>query len=159
MHILDGLRIALANIDKVIATIKKSKDKDEARDTAADGDTGPAGDNGEDGTPAAPCRELVAALRASGQDAEIVVYRGARHSFDNVGRRLASLGNVDSVARCRLRTASILGPLLDPDALRACMTKGATVGWSPAATAAPEPDEEPPQMRWVFGSHGFQGVP
>lgn len=90
----------------------------------------------DDWTPAAPCRELVSALRASGQDAEIVVYRGARHSFDNVGRRLASLGNVDSVARCRLRTASILGPLLDPDALRACMTKGATVGWSPAATAA-----------------------
>jgi DNA gyrase subunit A len=30
-HILEGLRIALVNIDKVIATIKKSKDKDEAR--------------------------------------------------------------------------------------------------------------------------------
>ncbi len=32
MHILDGLRIALLNIDDVIATIKKSKDKDEARE-------------------------------------------------------------------------------------------------------------------------------
>ncbi len=31
LHILEGLRIALANIDEVIATIKKSKDKDEAR--------------------------------------------------------------------------------------------------------------------------------
>lgn len=31
LHILDGYRIALANIDEVIATIKKSKDKDEAR--------------------------------------------------------------------------------------------------------------------------------
>lgn len=31
-HILEGLRIALANIDKVIETIKKSKDKDEARE-------------------------------------------------------------------------------------------------------------------------------
>jgi len=30
-HILEGLRIALHHIDKVIATIKKSKDKDEAR--------------------------------------------------------------------------------------------------------------------------------
>ncbi|MFA6131899.1 MAG: DNA gyrase subunit A [Patescibacteria group bacterium] len=30
-HILEGLRIALLNIDKVIETIKKSKDKDEAR--------------------------------------------------------------------------------------------------------------------------------
>lgn len=31
MHILEGLRIALINIDDVIATIKKSKDKDEAK--------------------------------------------------------------------------------------------------------------------------------
>lgn len=30
-HILEGLRIALADIDKIIALIKKSKDKDEAR--------------------------------------------------------------------------------------------------------------------------------
>lgn len=30
-HILEGLRLALAEIDKVIETIKKSKDKDEAR--------------------------------------------------------------------------------------------------------------------------------
>jgi DNA gyrase subunit A len=30
-HILEGLRIALIHIDKIIATIKKSKDKDEAR--------------------------------------------------------------------------------------------------------------------------------
>jgi DNA gyrase subunit A len=30
-HILEGLKIALASIDKIIATIKKSKDKDEAR--------------------------------------------------------------------------------------------------------------------------------
>lgn len=32
LHILDGLRIALAHIDEVIAIIKKSKDKDEARE-------------------------------------------------------------------------------------------------------------------------------
>lgn len=31
LHILDGLRIALAHIDEIIATIKKSADKDEAR--------------------------------------------------------------------------------------------------------------------------------
>lgn len=31
-HILEGLRIALLNIDDVIATIKKSKDKDEAKE-------------------------------------------------------------------------------------------------------------------------------
>jgi DNA gyrase subunit A len=32
MHILEGLRIALLHIDDVIATIKKSKDRDEARE-------------------------------------------------------------------------------------------------------------------------------
>ena len=32
MHILEGLMIALLHIDEVIATIKKSKDRDEARD-------------------------------------------------------------------------------------------------------------------------------
>jgi DNA gyrase subunit A len=32
LHILEGLMIALENIDEVIATIKKSKDKDEARE-------------------------------------------------------------------------------------------------------------------------------
>ncbi len=32
LHILEGLRIALKKIDEVIATIKKSKDRDEARD-------------------------------------------------------------------------------------------------------------------------------
>ncbi len=31
-HILEGLKIALENIDKIIATIKKSKDKEEARE-------------------------------------------------------------------------------------------------------------------------------
>ncbi len=31
LHILEGLRIALLNIDEIIATIKKSKDKDEAK--------------------------------------------------------------------------------------------------------------------------------
>ena len=28
-----------------------------------------------------------------------------------------------------------------------------------AATATPEPLLEPPGVRWVCGSHGFQGVP
>ncbi len=32
LHILEGLKIALENIDEVVATIKKSKDKDEARE-------------------------------------------------------------------------------------------------------------------------------
>src|SRR5579872_3506313 len=28
-----------------------------------------------------------------------------------------------------------------------------------AATATPDPDEDPPGVRWVFKSQGFQGVP
>jgi DNA gyrase subunit A len=36
-HILEGLRIALLHIDKIIATIKKSKDKDEARENLMKG--------------------------------------------------------------------------------------------------------------------------
>jgi hypothetical protein len=30
---------------------------------------------------------------------------------------------------------------------------------SPAATAAPDPEEEPPQIRWVLASQGFHAVP
>ena len=32
-------------------------------------------------------------------------------------------------------------------------------GQSPAATAAPEPEDEPPQIRCVTASHGFRGLP
>ena len=88
----------------------------------------------DDWTPAAPCRELVEALRASGQDAEITVYAGAHHSFDNVGRRVTWLPNVDSAAGCRVEAVSILGPVHDATAARGCLHKGATLGWSPAAT-------------------------
>ena len=88
----------------------------------------------DDWTPAGPCRELVEALRASGQDAEITVYEGAHHSFDNVGRRVVWLPNVDSAAGCRVEAVSILGPVRDANAARGCLHKGATLGWSPTAT-------------------------
>ena len=89
----------------------------------------------DDWTPTLPCVELVAALRAAGQDATITVYRGAHHSFDNIGRPITRLPNVDSGAHCRIRAASITGPLLDRDQLSTCLRKGATIGWSRAATA------------------------
>lgn len=88
----------------------------------------------DDWTPAAPCRELVQQLRVAGFDAEITVYPGAHHSFDNVGRSVVWLPRVDSAAACRLRTASILGPVLNPEEL-SCLHKGATLGWSAEATA------------------------
>lgn len=89
----------------------------------------------DDWTPAAPCRELVAALKAAGHDAEMTLYAGAHHSFDNVGRPLTYLPRADNGAACRPRGASILGPLLNPEELAGCLRKGATIGWDPAATA------------------------
>jgi dienelactone hydrolase len=89
----------------------------------------------DDWTPAAPCRELVTALKSAGQDAEITVYPGAHHSFDNVGRPVTYLANVDNGATCRPRAASIVGPLLNLTELLGCLKKGATIGWSAAATA------------------------
>jgi len=88
----------------------------------------------DDWTPAAPCRELVAMLKAGGFDADITVYPGAHHSFDNVGRRVAWLPRVDSAAGCPIRSASILGPVLNGAEVLGCLHKGATLGWSPTAT-------------------------
>jgi dienelactone hydrolase len=88
----------------------------------------------DDWTPAAPCRELVALLKAGGFDADITVYPDAHHSFDNVGRRVTWLPRVDSAAGCPIRSASILGPVLNGAEILGCLHKGATLGWSPAAT-------------------------
>jgi len=87
----------------------------------------------DDWTPARPCEELVARLAASGQDARITVYPGAHHSFDNVGRPVMRLPDVDSGAGCRFVLPTITA---SPGAeeIRACLTKGATIGWSPEAT-------------------------
>ena len=88
----------------------------------------------DDWTPAAPCRELVQALRGSGQDAEITVYSGAHHSFDNVGRPVTWLPLVDNGAGCAIEAASILGPVNNLSDVLGCLRKGATLGWSATAT-------------------------
>ena len=88
----------------------------------------------DDWTPAAPCRELVERLRARSQDAEITVYRGAHHSFDNVGRAVQWLPLVDNAAGCTIDAVSILGPVNNLTEVLGCLRKGATLGWSPAAT-------------------------
>jgi len=80
----------------------------------------------DDWTPSAPCQELVEERRRSGQDAEITVYPGAHHSFDNIGRRVTWLPAV----------VSILGPVTNAAEVRGCLRKGATLGWSAAATRA-----------------------
>jgi dienelactone hydrolase len=88
----------------------------------------------DDWTPAAPCQQLVARLVRRGQDARITVYPGAHHSFDNIGRSLVRLANVDSGAGCFFELPSLAGPQPPADAVRACLTKGATIGWNPEAT-------------------------
>jgi hypothetical protein len=55
--------------------------------------------------------------------------------IDAVGLPKTTLPDVDNPAACVLRAPSILGPLLDPAGLAACLRKGATIGWDPDATA------------------------
>ena len=88
----------------------------------------------DDWTPAGPCVRLAQQLKGSGQDAMATVYAGAHHSFDNIGRSLLYLPNVDSGANCTFQIASILGPFPPPSEAAKCVRKGATIAWSPEAT-------------------------
>ena len=83
----------------------------------------------DDWTPAAACRRCGRRVRMPRSP-----YEGAHHSFDNVGRRVTWLPNVDSAAGCRIEVVRVLGPVQDASAVRGCLHKGATLGWSPAAT-------------------------
>jgi dienelactone hydrolase len=87
----------------------------------------------DDWTPAVPCQTLAASLRAGGQDADITVYPGAQHSFDNIGRAVTRLPNVDNGSACRWRLASMTGPVLNPAEIMGCRSYSAE-----ATTAARE---------------------
>ena len=89
----------------------------------------------DDWTPAGSCVRLTEVLRASGQDVTIMVYPGAHHSFDNVGRGFVRLPNVDSGADCAFRMASILGPFPPTSEAMRCVRKGATIACNPEAAA------------------------
>lgn len=78
----------------------------------------------DDWTPAKPCLELVAALRAEGNDAAATVCQGAAHSFDDNNRE-AFLPDVENWRNCELKGSSILGPYSFE---RSCVKKGATSG-------------------------------
>lgn len=87
---------------------------------------------GDDWTPAKPCAELAASLKAAGQDVAINVYPDAFHSFDQA-RTTTYLPAVFNAADCFPKSPSILGPV-DPGSMASCVKKGATVGNSPSAT-------------------------
>ncbi len=86
----------------------------------------------DDWTPAKPCADLAASLKAAGQDVAITVYPDAFHSFDQA-RNTAYLPAVVNGADCYATMPSILGPV-DPNSISSCLKKGATVGNSPSAT-------------------------
>jgi dienelactone hydrolase len=89
----------------------------------------------DDWTPAKPCAELAASLKAAGQDVAITVYPGAQHAFDQAPRHVY-LPKVGNGADCFPRLASILGPL-PAGAMRGqpppCIKRGATIAGHPAA--------------------------
>lgn len=86
----------------------------------------------DDWTPAKPCADLVASLKASGQDVAISVYADAYHSFDQA-RDTVYLPNVVNPADCYAQMPSILGPIV-PASIANCIKKGANVGANAAAT-------------------------
>ena len=90
----------------------------------------------DDWTPAASCIRLVERLKASGQDAEITVYRGAHHGFPAEWLGFVRMRNVDNGAACNAQLASILGPIVSPASeLEGCLQKGATIAGNSEAAA------------------------
>lgn len=87
----------------------------------------------DDWTPARPCAELAAALRAAGQNVAINVYPGAQHAFDQARRELF-VPNVNNGAACYPQSPGILGPV-NPSSVAGCVRKGATIAGNPAAAA------------------------
>lgn len=63
-----------------------------------------------------------------------MVYPGAYHSFDNIGRGFLRLPDVDNAADCAFQVASILGPVPPASETAGCVRKGATIGWNIEAT-------------------------
>jgi dienelactone hydrolase len=85
----------------------------------------------DDWTPAKPCAELAAALKAAGQDVSINVYPGAHHAFDQA-RGQVFLPNVNNGSNCFPQSSNILGPVA-PSSVAGCVKQGATIAGNPSA--------------------------
>jgi len=87
----------------------------------------------DDWTPAKPCAELAASLKASGEDVAINVYPGAQHAFDQA-RGQIHLPRANNAADCFPQMPGILGPVAF-GSVAGCLKKGATIAGNPAAAA------------------------
>jgi len=93
----------------------------------------------DDYVPVEPTRRYVERLRRAGKDAQLTVYEGARHAFDNpLYPSVLPLPDAVSTSSCR-REEKQPGNIVNLDTGKtftwkdACVTRGATVGFDPHA--------------------------
>ncbi|WP_181704972.1 dienelactone hydrolase family protein [Chthonobacter rhizosphaerae] len=95
----------------------------------------------DDWTPVQPCRDLFARLEAAGADAELTVYPGALHGFDNPGNP-ALFVDPDARTSAGCRRREVGGALVNVDTGRpftyadACVTTGPSSRYQDAAATA-----------------------
>jgi len=89
--------------------------------------------------PVEPTRRYVERLRRAGKDAQLTVYEGARHAFDNpLYPSVLPLPDAVITSSCR-REEKQPGNIVNLDTGKtftwkdACVTRGATVGFDPHA--------------------------